>query len=545
MKIQNATKQKKQAQKILKKTTLLLFLSATVFIFSCTKKSKVDYDLDISETLRWHVATEPPSLDWTIATDTTSSHITGLLMEGLTRHGFKAAEVTTEPNLAMSWESSKDMKTWTFSLRQDVKWTDGVAFTAQQIIDGWERLLNPKTGAEYANFLFNVKNARAYLEGNIKDFKQVGVSINDKGQLIVALEAAQSYFPSILAHHSTFPIRKDLIEKYAGKWTEPGNHVGLGAYKLKIWDHDKAVVLERNENYFGKKPKIKYVLGRIITELSTALNMFKIGDLDVVDDFPSPEVRMLRDTKEYRLFSILAVYYLGLNVKRPPLDNVKVRRALSMAIDREEINNILEKEKIPAYNIVPPGLLGHDANIGLKFEPETAKKILDDAGYQDRSKFPRLQFGFNSSENHQRIAENIQAQLKRNLGLGVELVNEEWKTYLKSLQANTYQMFRMAWVGDYPDADTFIGLMVTDGGNNRTQWGNKRYDELVKLGVSESDKEKRKQIYFEAQRILNEQEVPIIPIYYYRAHRLVNARIKNYPQNVMDKFDLDDTEIIK
>jgi len=518
---------------------------AAIFILGCTKKSKIDYNLDISETLRWNIQTEPPSLDWTISTDTTSARLTDALMDGLVKYEFNADEVISVPGLATTWEASRDLKTWTFTLRQNVKWTDGVPFTAQQVVDGWERLLNPKTGAEYANFLFNVKNAEAYFQGKVKNFSEVGISINEKGQIVVSLETPQSYFPVLLAHHSTYPVRKDVIEKHGDKWTEPGNYVSLGAYKLKIWDHDKAVVLERNEDYFGKPAKIKYILGRVITEQSTAFNMFKKGELDALDEVPSIEINQIKTMKEYHRVPILAVYYYGMNVKKPPFDNVNVRKAVSMAIDREEVNKLLGGEKLPAYNILPPGLVGSDLNIGLKFNPEEARKLLDEAGYSDRTKFPRVEFGFNTNENHQRIAENVQAQLKRNLGITIELKNEEWKTYLKSLQAKSYSMYRMGWVADFPDADTFINLFVTNGGNNHTMWGNKRYDELIKNGVAEADKEKRKQIYHEALRIINEQDVPIVPIYYYRNQSLVNQRVKNYPQNVMNKFYIHDAELTK
>lgn len=525
--------------------SVIAAVSLTLLLSACTKKSKVDYNLDVSETLRWDIQTEPPTLDWVKSADTTSARIQDCLMRGLTEFAYNAENVDTVPALAEKWESSKDMKTWTFTLRQDVKWTDGVAFTAQHVLDGWEYLLNPKTGAQYANFLFNVKNAEAYFQGKVKDFNEVGVKINEKGQIVVQLVLPQSFFPTILVHHSTWPVRKDLITKFGDKWTDPANLVVLGPYKLKIWDHDKAVVLERNENYFGEKAKIKYILGRVIHERSTAINMFKKGEIDALDELPNVDIPSLRTMKEFKSGPELAMYYYGMNIKRPPLDNLKVRKALNMAIDREEINKILSGTKIPAYNIVPPGIVGHDATIGLKFDVEAAKKLLDEAGYVDRSKFPKIQLGFNTSENHQRIAENVQAQLKKNLGVDVELVNEEWKTYIKSLEAKNYQMYRMGWVADYPDADTFVSLFVTNGGNNHTLWGNARYDALIKKGLSEIDKEKRRQIYIEAQRIINEEEVPIIPLYYYRRQALVSERVQNYPNNVMFRFNVNEASLVK
>lgn len=528
------------------KSSLILALGLFLISSACTKKKKEAYDLDVSETLRWDIMTEPPTLDYIAATDTTSSRITDALMEGLARYTFQENDVGLEPALATTWEGSKDMKTWTFSLRDDVKWTDGVPFTAQHILDGWERLLNQDTKAMYANFLFNVKNAKAYYDRKIKNFSEVGVKINDKGQIVVQLEAPQSYFPSLMVHHSTWPIRKDIIAKYGDKWTEAGNYVGLGAYKLKIWDHDKAVVLERNDDYFGKKAKIKYILGRPITERSTALNMFKRGELDAMDEIPSIESQNLKTMKEYHLVPKLAMYYYGFNVTKPPTDDVRVRKAINMAIDKDEVNKVLGGEKIPANNILPPGLLGSDQSIGLKFNVEEAKKLLDEAGYKDRSKFPRIRLGFNTHENHQRLAENVQAQLKKNLGIEIELANEEWKTYIKSLESKkVYQFYRMGWVADYPDPDTFISLFVSNGGSNHTGWSNKPYDDLILKGVSEFDKEKRKQIYADALRIINEEEVPVIPLYHYRDQTLIHQRVKNYPQNVMHKFYVNETELVK
>jgi oligopeptide transport system substrate-binding protein len=522
---------------------ILLLLTTMIFTASCTKKNKSAYGLDLAETLRWNIQSEPPSLDWTISTDTTSSRLTDAMMDGLVSYGFNANEVVTIPALASSWEASTDQKTWTFTLRNDVKWTDGVPFVAQQVLDGWERLLNPKTGAEYANFLFNVKNAEKYFQGKLKNFSEVGVKINEQGQVVVELETPQSFFPSLLAHHSTYPIRKDIIEKFGTKWIEPGNYVTLGAYKLKIWEHDKAVVLERNDSYYGTKPKIKYIHGMIITSQSTAMDMFRKGEVDALDEIPSIECRPVKAMPEYNRHPILAMYYYGINVKKPPMDDVRVRKAINMAINREEVNTVLCDSKFPAYNVVPPGLLGHNKDIGMKFDAAAANKLLDDAGYKDRSKFPRIQLGFNTNENHQRIAENVQQQIKKNLGIEIGIVNEEWKTYLKSLQAKNYQFFRMGWVADYPDADTFINLFVTGGGNNHTLWGNKKYDELIKKGSMEANPEQRKAIYAEAQKILNEEDVPVIPLYYYADEQLVAKRVKNYPINAMHKFYIKNAEL--
>ncbi|MEK6555209.1 MAG: peptide ABC transporter substrate-binding protein [Bdellovibrionota bacterium] len=521
----------------------LLLLSLVVFTAGCTKKSSGDYNLNISETIRTNLSAEPPSLDWHKSSDTTSSEVTGNVMDGLTQYNLKDPNLSLLPALAEKWTSSKDQKTWTFVLRKDVKWTDGVPFTAQNMIDAWERLLNKDTGALYAYFLFNVKNAKKYNAGEIKDFAQVGVKANAAGDLVVELEKPQSYFPMLLTHHSTFPIRKDVIEKGGENWTRPEHIQTLGAYKLNIWDNDKALVLERNENYYGDKAKTKFVLMRIVKETSTALKMFEKGQIDSMNEVPSLEIARLKEKPQFRLSPSLGIYYFGFNVKKKPFDNVDVRKAINMAIDREEIVKLLNGGQKGINGWLPVGMFGFNGDVGIKFNREAAAKLLDKAGYADRTKFPKITIGFNTNENHQRVTENIQAQLKRNLGIDVELQNWEWKSYNGVLQADAPQMYRMAWIADFPDPDNFFGLITSDSENNHTNWSNPKFDELVKKGVSVGNPVERKKIYDEAQKILTETDVPVVPIYSYVNHQMVSDRIENFPSNAMQKFEYKDVVI--
>ncbi len=521
-----------------------LFINA-FFITACTRRNQVDYGLPLNQTLRWNIITEPPTLDWTLMSDTTSSRIADAMMDGLVRYGFKNGKVQVLPDLAASWRSSNHMKTWTFTLRQDVKWTDGVPFTGQQIIDSWQRLLNPKTAALYANYLFIIKNAKAYFEGKIKNFSKVGVRLNKKGELVVNLARPESFFPAILGNECTFPIRKDIIAKWGNHWTDPSHIQTLGAYKLIKWDHGKAVVLQRNDGYFGRKPKIKYILGLIVQDQSTALSMFNRGQLDALDEIPSDDIRTVRTMPQYRIVTTLGVYYFGLNVKMPPLNNVKVRQAINMAINRDQINKIMGGSEMPATTLIPPGLVGYNPNIGPKYDPAKARKLLDEAGYKDRSKFPRLKIAFNTDENHERIAEIIQEQLKTNLGIKVELTNEEWKTYLRTMQAKAYPMFRFGWIADYPDANTFMNLFESDNANNDTNWANKKYDHLVREAATVFSEQKRQKLYDEAQELLLDKDSVVVPIYFYRSQYLVSSRIKNYPLNSLMKFYPQKMEIVK
>jgi oligopeptide transport system substrate-binding protein len=417
-----------------------------------------------------------------------------------------------------------------------VKWTDGVEFTAQNVIDGWERLLNPATASEYAYFLFPLKNAKAYNSKKITDFKQVGVKVNEAGELVVELEQPMSFFPMLLTHHSTFPLRKDIVEKFGDKWTDPANIVTLGPYKLKLWDHDKALVLERNDGYYGEKAKTKNVIGYMINEFSTALNMMDAGKLDFQEELPSRELPTLRQKPGYHQVGELLMYYYGFNTRKAPFNNLKVRRAFVAAVDRKEITDLLAAGYAPLTSWIPSGMFGYEANRGQKFDPKLAAKLLDEAGYKDRSTFPKITLAFNTNENHQRIAENVQSQIKRNLGIQVQLANEEWKVYLADLRNKTPDIYRMGWLADYPDPSTYADLMTTDSENNHTGWGNKKYDELTAEGARTLDKAKRKEIYSQIQKILTEDEVPVLPVYSGVRHILLNPRVQNFPVTPISRY---------
>jgi oligopeptide transport system substrate-binding protein len=490
-----------------------------------------------SELLRINITSEPPTLDWNKATDTTSSHVIDNLMEGLVQYDLANKELSLIPALASEWSSSEKARVWTFKLRKDVKWTDGVSFQAQQVVDGWQRLLAKETASEYAYFLFAIKNAKAYNEGKAT-WEKVGVKIDSEGNLRVELEKPMGYFPNLLTHSSTFPIRKDLIQKFGdNKWTEAGNLVSLGPYKLALWQHDKEILLEANETYYGGVPPTKYIHAQMIVEQATAINLFDAGKLDAVDGIPSTELKTQRARKQYRSIGVLQLYYYGMNVKKSPTDNVHVRRALAHAIDRQKLVKLLDGGEIPMTGWVPSGMFGYFTDVGLQFDLEKAKAELAKAGYGEGGKsLPKIELHFNTNENHQRIAEAVQAQLKDHLGISVELKNEEWKSYLAKVKTDPPSLFRFGWLADYPDPDNFMNLMTSYSENNRTRWSDPRYDKLIEQAAGETDREKRRELYRHANQIMLTEGVPVIPILTGVAHLLVSDRVEGFPVNAMRKF---------
>lgn len=524
------------------KVLILPILLMTTAV-SCKKKStKGDFGLEKSETLRVRVIGEPPTLDWHKATDSTSSFLTQNLMEGLVQFSYTSGEVGLAPGLASEWKSLDSAKVWEFKIRGGVKWSDGQPFEPKHIIDGWERLLNPMTASQYAYFLYGIKNARQYNEGKIKDFKKVGVSV--KGNVVrVELEKAMQ-FPYLLTHSSTFPVRKDIVNKFGEKWTEPENMVTLGPYNLTKWQHDKALVIERNPLFFGTPAKTKNVIFYVVAEAQTALNLFDAGKLDVLRTLPAKDLPVLRARKEFLEYPVLVTYYYGFNTQKAPTDNVLVRKALSHAIDRSQVTKMLQGGQKPLTGWVPHGMFGHNGDVGLAFDPVRAKKYLKDAGYDEANPLPKIELSFNTLEDHKRIAENVQAQLKENLGVTVEIKNEEWKMYLQTLRVNPSHMYRMGWVADYPDPNNFFELLLSYSEQNHTGWANKEYDKAVEDAVELVDnKPKRLELYLRAHQILVNQDVPVFPVYTKVAHHLIANRIVSFPTNVMEEYKLKNTSV--
>lgn len=537
------------ARRVLALTTVMAVIAIGGMVGAlsgCTKRSDSTtveaangktLELKGSETIRVNITSEPPSLDWNKATDTTSSHITNNIMEGLVAYNLADKELGLVPALALEWKPSEKARVWTFKLRPGVKWSDGVEFKAEHVIDGWRRLVTKETASEYAYFLFAVKNAKAFNEGKVA-WDQVGVTSPAPGELRVELEKPMGYFPHLLTHHSTYPVRMDLIQKHGVKWTEAGNMVSLGPYTLEAWKHDKEIVMMANPNYYGGVPPTKFVHAQMILEQATAINLFDAKKLDAVDGLPSVELKKQRARPEYRSVGVLQIYYYGTNVTKPPMDNVNVRRAVAYAIDRQKLVQLLDGGETPLTGWIPQGMFGYTADLGLEFSIEKAKASLAKAGYgPGGKKLPRIEIHFNTNENHQRIAEAVQAQLKENLGIDVELKNEEWKTYLSNLRINPPQLYRFGWLADYPDPDNFMNLMTSYSANNRTRWKEPRYDRIIEEAAAEVDPEKRREMYKQAGKIMLEEAVPVVPMFSSVAHMLVSPRVENFPVNALRRFE--------
>ena len=482
------------------------------------------------QVFRMPIGNEPPTLDWTLATDSVSFNILTNLMEGLTQYN---ANLEAVPAVAERWEFSKDGKTITYYLRGDVLWSDGQPVTAEDFEYSWKRLLNPTTAAQYAYFLFDIENAYEYNSGLIKDASEVGVRALSPRVLEVRLKKPVVYFPSITTFMVTFPQRKDIVEKFGDHWTDPDKIVTNGPFKLAEWHHEYKLVLAANERFYEGRPALDTVLAYVVKERTTALTLYETGELEIVE-LPPVAIPHFRDHPEYSSLPQLRGYYYGINVTKPPFDNKLVRRAFAHAVDRSRLPLLLKGGELPTSSWIPKGMFGYNPNIGAKFDPEKARSLLAEAGYVNGKDFPKITAMYNTNDTNRLIAEFLQAQWKKYLKVSIELESQEWKVFLSKLQVDPPQVFRLGWGADFPDPDNFMNLFITTSGNNRLQWSNARYDELVALGATLHDPEERLDVYNEAQRILTETDAAMIPLFVSTQNLLIKPHVNGLEMNSME-----------
>ena len=486
---------------------------------------------------RVNLGTEPPSLDWSLATDHVSFNVISNLMVGLTEFD---KDLKPAPVIAKSWDFQDGGKKIVFHLRDDVQWSDGKKVRAQDFEYSWKRLLNPKTASQYAYILFDVANAQEYNEGKVKEASSVGVQAPDDQTLIVTLRHPASYFLAITTFEVTYPQRQDIIEKFDTRWTEPGNIVTNGPFRLQTWRHENQIELSANPTFFRGKPSLENVTMYMVNEKTTAVTMFEQGNLDFIDDHSIPPLDKPRLSKlsGYKLVPQLRGEYYSFAVDRKPFDNPQVRKAFAMAIDRDVLPQILQGGQTPATSWVSPGMLAHNPEIGLKFNPDEARRLLKEAGYPDGKGLPPIVLGYNTDEEKKLVAEAIQSMWQKHLGVVVRIENQEWKVFLKKLQNDPFPVFRSGWGADYPDPDNFMKLFTSNSGNNHGRWKNPRYDQLLELAARELDPKKRTQIYDDAQKILTETDAAIVPLYWKAEATILNPKFTGLEYNSMARMDL-------
>ncbi|MGZ3689221.1 MAG: peptide ABC transporter substrate-binding protein [Bdellovibrionota bacterium] len=473
---------------------------------------------------------EPETLDWNKAHTPIETYILMNLMEGLLTFdsSFKIA-----PALAQSWEISPDGKKFTFKLRTDVRWSDGVPLRAQDFVFSWKRLLSPVTAASYAYFLFDVDGAEDFNRGKIHDFSQVGVKALDDHTLEVRLAHPVATWIYIPTFWVTFPMREDIVEKYGSAWETPGRMVTLGPYTLASHDIDSKIVLKSNPVYYAPRGNIDQVTGLIVKDDSTALSLYEAGKLDFLTDIATLDLRRLQGRADLKSFPYLKTGYLGFVTDKFPLQNVKVRRAIAMAIDKSHLNQVLHGGQEAASSFVPPRMMGHSGKIGLPFNPARALEELKTSGV-DLSKPLSIELLLPNWDKQLTLAQFIQGELKRNLKIDVQLQPFDNKTFRAQLDLHAFPLFEASWSADYPDPDNFLSVFLSTSGNNRTTWKSENFDGQIMKARGMQNQKAREKVYLDLQKVLEEDQVVIVPLYYEPNMALVRPRVKNLELNPLN-----------
>ena len=367
-----------------------------------------------------------------------------------------------------------------------------------------------------------------------------GMETPDDKTFVVHLKDPIPYFPNLCAYYPTFPVNRKCIETHGTPlWTKAENIVSNGPYTLSKRLLRDRLRLIKNQSYFNINPKGFNTVDFLSMEgQNTALNMYETGQLHWVTDPPTALLEEIKKRDDFVSAPQLSIYYYQINVKRKPLDDVRIRRALAMAIDRKQIvEQVTKAGQIPAFTIVPPGLAGYQSPPGFKPDLDEAKRLLVEAGYPGGRGIPKMTILYNTTEGHRAIAEVIQQQLQNNLNVKVDLQNMEWGSYLDKRKQKDYEIARAGWIADYPDPNTFLDMWVTDGPQNDTNWSNKEYDALIYGAASESDPVKRLQMLSKAEQIFVD-EMPVIPIYFYTSLNMVKTNVEGFFPSAQDLHPL-------
>ena len=564
-------------------------------LVSCGESiTPVDSGLD-AQILHFGNGSEPQGLDPHIVTGVPEHHLLISMCEGLTIANPRGGE--NLPGVAKEWDISSDGKIYTFYLNKNAKWSNGDPVIADDFVWSWMRILTSSLGSQYPDMLYYLKGAKEYhswvplevLQSNLQDdtkklnklkslkiselspgdideldtlsksiasiqndienhkpkpsFDSVGVKAINDHELMVELKNPTPFFIRLLSHYSTYPVHKETVLAHGsiddrnGQWTRPGNFICNGPMNLKSWELNKQITVEKNPLYWdADKVRLNEIRYYPVSNESTEDRMFRAGQLHVTNVVPLEKcpVYIENNNPNLRIEPYMGTYFYRVNTLHPVLKDKKVRLALAYALNRNQIVDKVSKcGQKAAYSFTPPGSAGYEPDTEIPFDPTLARSLLAEAGYKDGIDFPVLEVLFNTQEGHRKIALAVQQMWQENLGISVQLVNQDWKVYLAREMTGDFQISRAGWIGDYEDPNTFLDILRPNRGNNKTGWENEEYDQLLELANSTNERSLRYEYLMEAERLLI-SEMPIIPIYTYVRQYQLSSDVKGWYPNLLD-----------
>lgn len=517
-----------------------MLLSSTLFTAAYAADVPEGTQLAATQVFTYRVLDEFSSFDPQVVEDVNGSEVVRDLFEGLYNQN---ADGEIVPGVALSHTVSEDNKTYTFTLRDDAKWSDGTPVTAGDFVYAWQRAVEPELASPYAWYmeLMSIENGAAIIAGE-KPITDLGVSAPDDHTLVVQLSQPLPYFAKMVSHATTFPSPKWVIDEHGSEWTRPENIVSNGAYVLTEHVPKERSVRERNEMYWDNdKTVLDKVVTLVIGDDAQGLTRWRAGEVDKTE-IPSGQYPTLKEEFPDEAYALprLCNYYMTFNVKNgpEPFQDVRVRQALSYALDRDVIvDRVLQGGQFSAYTFTPGATDGFEvpevdyANMTQAERDAKAKELLAEAGYGPDGEKLSFTYLYNTSESHQQIAIVASQMWKQKLGVEVTLENQEWKVFLETRGNQNFELARGAWCGDYNEASTFLDLLTTQSGYNDGKFSNARVDELMAEAKSSQD---TNPLYAEVEAILA-AEMPVIPIYHYSTNIMLSDSIQGWPINNVEQ----------
>ncbi len=497
---------------------------------------------------------EPESLDPVVIVAQADMRVVSGMFEGLTR--LEPREARAVPGLAESWDISPDGKIYTFHLRTNLVWSTGESITSADVIYSWRRALDPKTASRYAGQLYYLKNAEDFNTGKITNAALVGVSAPDPFTVRAELNSPTAFFLDLCAFPTLYVVPRQTIEKYGDHWLMAKPLPVDGAYELVEWRLNDKIRLKKNPLYWDATNTQSSIIDLLpVGSPNTALNLYENGQADIVWDkelIPSALMDVLLKRPDFHSFNYLGSYFFRFNVTKKPFDDPRVRKALALAVDKERIvKKITKAGELTASHLVPVSTQDYESPEGLGYDPALARKLLAEAGYPGGKGFPRFEYLFNAAAGgggkiHESIAIELQQMWRDELGIQMDLRQVETQVFWGMQSRLDYSLSRSSWIGDYNDANTFLGMFTTGNGNNETGWSNARYDELVDAANNETDRQKREKLFQQAETILIHDELPIVPLYFYVGINYFDTnKVTGIWENVLDDHPLRSIRKIK
>jgi len=516
--------------------TAILFATLTLLAADVFAKRETPVEQGLrTHTLLLGNGAEPRDLDPHIVIAYTDYNILLALFEGLT----VLDEATSRPlpGMAERWDVSEDGLVYTFHLRTEAKWSNGEPLTADDFVFSMERILSPELASEYAYMLAPIKGAEDYTAGKIKAFTDVGVRALDPHTLQLTLARPTPYLLSLAAHQSWFPVPKATILKFGTAhqrgtaWTKPENIVTNGPFTLETWAPDERIVVKKNpQHHDATTNRLDQVVFFPIGDPGVEERNFRTGQLHATYSIPVNRVATYRaqTPSPLRVEALLETNYFRFNVTKPPFNDPRVRRALSLAIDRASlVRSVMQNTRVPAYSFVPPNTAGYNSTGRAETDFATARQLLAEAGFPGGREFPKTEIQFSAPVIDPKVVEAIQEMWRRELGINVAIAQLEYRVQINNQHLLDFQISASRWIGDYNDPSTFTDLMTSQSGNNDTGWKNPAFDKLVESAARERDEAKRYALLQQAEKLMLD-EAPVVPIFFGTRTYLIRPELKGW-----------------